>query len=347
MKKLKTDIRNLKIEDLEFFFKKHNSPKFRAHQVLDWIWKHHELDFNKMTNLGLSDRKLLEKNFSIDQLHVIKEKTSLDGTVKFLFELENGKAVEGVLIPQLKRLTACISSQVGCSLACKFCATGKLKLYRNLTAGEIYDQVFLINEYTIKKFSTPITNIVFMGMGEPLLNFKNVLTSIRYITDPNGMGMSGNRITVSTVGITKIIRKIADMTPNFNLAISLHSANEQVRNSIMDINKTNNLNDLKKALEYFYQKTKIKPTYEYVLLKGINDSIQDAKKLVEFCRKIPSKVNLIEYNKVVNIPYEKSEAKTTQLFIDILEKHNILVKFRRSRGEDIGAACGQLATQNK
>ena len=347
MQKLKKDIRNLTRGELELFFQTNNSPKFRSHQVLDWIWKHRELDFNKMTNLAFSDRQLLEQNFTINQLHIVKEKTSIDGTVKFLFELENGKLVEGVLIPQLKRLTVCISSQVGCSLACNFCATGKLKLYRNLTAGEIYDQVFLINDYTMKKFKQRITNIVFMGMGEPLLNFKNVLTSIGYITDKNGMGMSAKRITLSTVGITKIIKKIADLKPNFNLAISLHSANEQTRNSIMEINKTNNLRDLQSSLDYFYQKTKIKPTYEYVLLKGINDSIQDAMDLIDFCRKIPSKVNLIEYNKVANTPYEKSETKTTQLFIDILEKNNILVKFRRSRGEDIGAACGQLATQNK
>ena len=220
MQELKTDIRNYKREDLELFFQKNNLPKFRAHQVLDWIWKHHELDFNKMTNLRLSDRKLLEKNFYISQIEIIKEKTSIDGTVKFLFELENSKFVEGVLIPQLKRLTVCISSQAGCSLACNFCATGKLKLYRNLNAGEIYDQVFLINEYAMKKFNQRITNIVFMGMGEPLLNFKNVLTSISHITDPNGMGMSAKRITLSTVGITKIIKKIADMKPNFNLAIS-------------------------------------------------------------------------------------------------------------------------------
>ena len=347
MQKLKKDIRNLTREELELFFQTNKSPKFRSHQVLDWIWKHRELDFNKMTNLAFSDRQLLEQNFTINQLHIVKEKTSIDGTVKFLFELENGKLVEGVLIPQLKRLTVCISSQVGCSLACNFCATGKLKLYRNLTAGEIYDQVFLINDYTMKKFKQRITNIVFMGMGEPLLNFKNVLTSIGYITDNNGMGMSAKRITLSTVGITKMIKKIADLKPNFNLAISLHSANEQTRSSIMEINKTNNLRDLQSSLDYFYQKTKIKPTYEYVLLKGINDSIQDAKDLINFCRNIPSKVNLIEYNKVANTPYEKSESKTTQLFIDILEKNNILVKFRRSRGEDIGAACGQLATQNK
>jgi len=347
MKNVKEDIRNLKKEDLELFFLTNNSPKFRAHQVLEWIWKHYEFDFNQMTNLGVRERTLLKNNFCINKLSVLNYKTSSDGTVKFLFELENNKLVEGVLIPQMDRLTVCISSQVGCSLACEFCATGKLKLHRNLTAGEIYDQVVLINRYAIKNFQKPITNIVFMGMGEPLLNFKNVLNSISYITDVNGMGMSGKRITLSTVGITKMIRRIADMKPNFNLAISLHSANDKTRTSIMEINKTNNLHDLAESLQYFYDKTRIRPTYEYVLLKGINDSIQDAKELISFCRKIPSKVNLIEYNKVEDTPYEKADVKTTQLFINILEKNNILVKFRRSRGEDIGAACGQLATQNK
>jgi len=244
MKNVKEDIRNLKREDLELFFEKNNSPKFRAHQVLEWIWRHYEFDFNQMTNLAIQERNLLKKNFCINRLRISRYKTSLDGTVKFLFELENNKVVEGVLIPHMNRLTVCISSQVGCSLSCDFCATGKLKLYRNLTAGEIYDQVFLINQYAIKKFQKPITNIVFMGMGEPLLNFKNVLTSISYITGPDGMGMSGKRITLSTVGIAKMIRRAADMKPNFNLAISLHSANDKTRTTIMAINKTNNLDGL-------------------------------------------------------------------------------------------------------
>jgi 23S rRNA (adenine2503-C2)-methyltransferase len=236
---------------------------------------------------------------------------------------------------------------VGCSLACEFCATGKLKLYRNLTSGEIYDQAFLLNKYCLDKFKKPITNIVFMGMGEPLLNIKNVLKSISFITSKHGMGMSGKRITVSTVGIAKMIRKIADINPNFNLAISLHSANEKKRSEMMGINKTNDLKKISKALIYFYEKTKIKPTYEYILLNGVNDSIDDAKELIDFCKKIPSKVNLIEYNKIEDSTYNKSTKKSTNLFMEVLQKNNILVKLRRSRGEDIGAACGQLATQNK
>jgi len=347
MKKLKRDVRQITRKELEQFFIDNNFPKFRATQVYEWLWKHHQLDFNKMTNISLMERDLLNENFRINRIQILKESISKDGTIKFLFQVEENNVVEGVLIPQLNRLTACISSQSGCSLACKFCATGKLKFNRNLYASEIYDQAFLINQYCLNKFKKSITSIVFMGMGEPLLNIKQVLKSIDHITSEIGMGMSGRRITVSTVGITKIIRQIADMKPNFNLAISLHAANDKKRSQIMEINKTNNLAKLLDALKYFYTKTSIKPTYEYLLLNGLNDSSEDAKELINFCSQIPSKVNLIEYNKVEGSPYEKSTPKSANLFMSILEKNNILVKLRRSRGEDIGAACGQLATQNK
>ena len=343
----KTDIREVSIESLEDFFLQHNAPKFRATQVQEWLWKYRIINFNDMTNLSIHDRNLLNQHFSINSLKIIKNQISIDGTIKFLFLVDENRFVEGVIIPQLNRLTACISSQVGCSLSCTFCATGKLKLYKNLSSGEIYDQIFLMNQYALKHFNKAISNIVYMGMGEPLLNVKNVLKSIKHITSNNGMGMSGRRITVSTVGITKIIKKIADINPNFNLAISLHSANDIKRSKIMEINKTNNLSNLAESLAYFYEKTKIKPTYEYVLLSGINDSIDDAKELINFCKKIPSKVNLIEYNKVKDSIYEKSTKEATSLFIRFLEKHNILVKLRRSRGEDIAAACGQLAIQNE
>ena len=343
----KKDIRTIEKNELESFFLAQNSPKFRANQVLEWIWKHHQLDFNKMSNLSISERELLKEKYTVQSLYISNTTISVDGTIKFLFKMDNNNVVEGVLIPQLNRLTVCISSQAGCSLACDFCATGKLKLDRNLTAGEIYDQVFLINKYALNKYNRAITNIVYMGMGEPLLNFNNVVMSIEYITSSNGMGMSGKRITVSTVGITKMIKKIADLNPNFNLAISLHSANNKKRSKIMAINDTNTLSNLELALKYFYNKTKIKPTYEYILLKDFNDSIEDAKDLIKFCKKIPSKVNVIEYNKVEGLQYQKSTKKKTNIFIEMLEKNNILVKLRRSRGEDIGAACGQLATQNK
>jgi len=345
MKAVKTDIRTISIKELEQFFIDNNCSTFRADQTFEWIWKRRELDFDKMTNLSLTNRKILKQKFEIQKIRILKEHVSVDGTVKFLFELNTKKVIEGVLIPQLNRLTACISSQVGCSLACTFCATGKLKLESNLTTGEIYDQVFLINRYCLENFQKPITNIVFMGMGEPLLNFKNVLQSIHYISSIDGMGISARRITVSTVGITKIIRKIADMNPSFNLAISLHSANNKIRSSIMSINHTNNLESLSQALIYFYNKTNIRPTYEYILLNGINDSIEDANQLIKFCKIIPCKVNLIEYNKVDGVGYEKSTQEKTNRFIKQLEEKQILVKLRKSRGEDINAGCGQLANK--
>ena len=349
MKNPKSDIRTLTKLEIETFFLDHHCPRFRASQVYDWLWKHREVSFDNMTNLSLQNRNLLKKTFHINTLFISQESLSVDGTVKFLFSLnsDQNRVVEGVLIPQLNRLTACISSQIGCSLACTFCATGKLKLYRNLTAGEIYDQAFLINQHSIKNYNKPITNIVFMGMGEPLLNIKNVLMSIEHITRLGGMGMSSKRITLSTVGIAKIIKSLADKKPGFNLAISLHSAINNKRSKIMAINETNNLKDLADSLLYFYDRTKIKPTFEYVLLNGINDSIDDAKALVTFCKKIPSKVNLIEYNQIEDTPYQKSTELSTNRFMEILEKNHILAKLRRSRGEDIGAACGQLATQNK
>ena len=347
MKQLIKDIRTLNSSKIKDFFDLHKKPLFRANQVYEWLWKYRVLNFNLMTNLSLDDRELLSKNFCIKSLTLHSHKISRDGTIKFLFQLENNKIVEGVLIPQGDRYTACISSQAGCSLACEFCATGKLKLYRNLSPGEIFDQVYLINEFSLKKYKKRITNIVYMGMGEHFLNSTNVLHSINHITSKQGLNISSKRITVSTAGIVKIIKKVADLNPQFNLAISLHSANDKKRTSIMEINKSNNLQDLAIAIDYFYTKTKIKPTYEYILLKGVNDSIEDAKALIAFCKKTPSKVNLIEYNKVPSLPYEKSSISSTKIFMDLLEKNKILVKLRRSRGEDIGAACGQLATQNK
>ncbi|MBJ04602.1 MAG: 23S rRNA (adenine(2503)-C(2))-methyltransferase RlmN [Flavobacteriales bacterium] len=345
MNEIKLDIREISLGQLKDFFIEKSHKSFRAAQVWEWIWKHRVLNFDKMTNLSLKHIQCLKKHYTIKKINILEFHISSDGTVKFLFELESKKVVEGVLIPQRNRLTACISSQAGCSLACTFCATGQIKLHRNLNPGEIYDQVFFINQYAVKHFKKPLTNIVYMGMGEPFLNYKNVLKSIHYITSSFGMAMSYKRITVSTVGITKIIKKIADEGVKFNLAISLHSASNTLRSKLMDINKTNDLDSLLNSLIYFYDKTRIKPTYEYVLLSGVNDSEQDAKLLVKFCKKNPCKVNLIEYNKVANSIYEKSTNLATIKFIKLLEKNNILVKFRRSRGADVNAACGQLANK--
>ena len=232
-------------------------------------------------------------------------------------------------------------------MSCNFCATGKLTLKRNLTSSEIYDQVFLLNEESKKYFEKPITNIVYMGMGEPLLNYKCLLESIDFITTKKGLNMSPKRITVSTVGIAKLIKKLGDDMVKFNLAISLHSAEDSKRSNLMPINNNINLNQLKEAVEYFYKKTKTRITYEYILLKNINDSINDAKKLLDFIKITPCKINLIEYNTVSDFEFEKSTNKKTDLFINFLEKHNVIVNLRKSKGKDINAACGQLANQNE
>lgn len=340
-----TDIRQVSKDDLKKKFSDHKKPLYRANQLYNWLWKYNTHDFDKMSNLPKDDIKFLKLNYHINSIKTSKIHQSKDGTIKFIFKLYDDKLIEGVLIPQGKRLTVCISSQVGCSLSCDFCATGKLSSFRNLSCGEIYDQAFLINKYSQDKINKNITNIVYMGMGEPLLNYKNVLQSIDHISGEHGMNMSAKRITVSTAGISKMIMKLAENKPKFGLAISLHSANDNTRSRIMDINKTNNLKSLENALVYFYEKTKIKPTYEYILIKNINDSLQDANELINFCKKIPCKVNLIEYNKVIGSNFEKSTNSSTNNFIHKLEENKILVKIRRSRGEDIGAACGQLATQ--
>jgi 23S rRNA (adenine2503-C2)-methyltransferase len=262
-------------------------------------------------------------------------------------QLHDKLLVEGVLIPSKKRLTACVSSQVGCSLACEFCATGKLKLERNLTAAEIYDQVFILNEEAISNFGQPLSNIVFMGMGEPLLNYNALLASINFITTEQGMGMSAKRITVSTAGISKMIKKLADDKVRFNLAISLHSASNSKRDILMPINQKINLTELRNSVRYFYDKTGSRVTYEYILFKDLNDTLEDAQKLAQFAKASPCKINLIEYNTVDNLPYEKSSNKVTERFIAYLEERNIIANLRKSKGKDINAACGQLANKLK
>ena len=273
------------------------------------------------------------------------EEESNDGTIKSRFILHDKNLVEGVLIPQNKRMTACISSQVGCSLSCKFCATGKIGRIRNLSAGEIYDQVISISNQAINKYDIPLSNIVFMGMGEPLLNYKNVIQSINHLTSEEGLNMSPRRITLSTSGISKMIRRLADDEVKVNLALSLHAASEEKRNTIMPIGESNSLSSLRDSLKYYFSKLKKKVTYEYVLLKDINDGLEDAKDLYNFTKHVPSKINLIEYNSVEGLEYQKSSVEKTNIFIEFLEKKGLNVGVRRSRGEDINAACGQLANK--
>jgi 23S rRNA (adenine2503-C2)-methyltransferase len=341
----KRDIRKLKLEELKQFFTEQGEKPFRAQQVYEWLWHKSAKDFDQMTNLSLPVREMLKTNFSINHIKVDKMQRSADGTIKNAVMLHDGLIVESVLIPTEKRITACVSSQVGCSLACKFCATARLKRMRNLNPDEIYDQVVAIKEQAELFFNRPLTNIVFMGMGEPLLNYNNVLDAIHKITDQKGLGMAWKRITVSTVGVAKMIRKIADDQVKFNLAVSLHSAINETRSSIMPINDSTPLEELADALKHWYQKTKRKVTYEYVVWRGINDKKEDALALLKFAKIIPSKVNLIEYNSIDDPAFQQATPESLRMYQEILEAEGITTRIRISRGKDIDAACGQLANK--
>lgn len=342
---VKRDIRKLKQEDLEKFFVQQGDKAFRAKQVFEWLWKKSAHDFDQMTNLSLPVRELLKSHFTINPIRVDRMQRSSDGTIKNAVTLHDSLVVESVLIPAEKRITACVSSQVGCSLACKFCATASLKRMRNLSVDEIYDQVVAIREQSEEFYNRPLTNIVFMGMGEPLLNYSNVVAAIEKITSPKGLGMAMKRITVSTAGIAKMIVKMADDEVKFNLAVSLHSAVDAKRSSIMPINESNTLDELAEALKYWYRKTKSKVTYEYVVWKGFNDKDSDIQALLKFCKHIPCKVNLIEYNPIGASEFKQADPAVIDKYMSVLEVHGITTRVRRSRGKDIDAACGQLANK--
>jgi 23S rRNA (adenine2503-C2)-methyltransferase len=337
------DIRKLSKKELKDFFVSLGDKAFRANQVYEWLWNKSATSFEEMTNLSKSTRELLNENFLINAIVLNDSQASSDRTIKSTFRLFDNNIVEGVLIPSKSRMTACISSQVGCSLSCKFCATGKLKRERNLDAGEIYDQVVQIKKQAEETYDTPLTNIVYMGMGEPLLNYANMMQSVEYITSEEGLGMSPRRITVSTAGIAKMIRKLGDDEVKFNLALSLHAANDVKRSEMMEINDTNSLTELRDALKYYFTKTKNHVTYEYILFDGFNDSLQDAEELYKFTRHVPCKVNIIEYNPVSDTPFAKASSDALDKFASYLDKKGVLVQVRRSRGKDIDAACGQLA----
>jgi 23S rRNA (adenine2503-C2)-methyltransferase len=345
----KTDIRTISLEELKDFFEKNGQQAFRAKQVYEWLWAKSANSFAAMSNLSKETRALLEEHFTFRTLSVDSSQVSRDRTIKNAFKLYDGNIVEGVLIPTETRMTACISSQVGCSLTCKFCATGKLERLRNLEAYEMYDQVVFLNNQAKEKYNIPLSNIVYMGMGEPLLNYKNVLASIGRITSPAplGLGMSPQRITVSTAGISKMIKKLGDDNVKFNLALSLHAANDEKRNKIMPINEDNSLDSLAEALSYFEEKTGTRVTFEYIIFKDFNDTVKDAQELVDFCKKVKAKVNIIEYNPIDGGEFQQTLASRLKVFVSHLEKNNIIVNVRRSRGKDIDAACGQLANKNK
>jgi 23S rRNA (adenine2503-C2)-methyltransferase len=341
----KRDIRKLKLDELTEFFQQHGEKPFRAKQVYEWLWNKSAKSFDQMTNLSVPLRDMLKEHFTINHIHVDHMQRSADGTIKNAVTLFDGMVVESVLIPTEKRITACVSSQVGCSLACQFCATARLKRQRNLSADEIYDQVVAIKEQAELFFGRPLTNIVFMGMGEPLLNYSNVISAIDKITSQKGLNMASKRITVSTVGVAKMIIKMADDGVKFNLAVSLHAAIDKTRSAIMPINDTNPLSDLADALKYWYQKTKRKVTYEYVVWKDINDTPEHANALLKFCKIVPSKVNLIEYNPIDDGRFQQASQESLNMYMDLLERHGITTRIRKSRGKDIDAACGQLANK--
>jgi len=341
----KQDIRALTKEQLREFFVEHDDKAFRGNQVYEWLWHKATYSFDDMTNLSKETRVMLEENFVINHIEVDQMQRSNDGTIKNAIKLHDSLIVESVLIPTETRTTACVSSQVGCSLDCNFCATARLKRMRNLNPDEIYDQVVAIDKQSRLYHNHKLSNIVFMGMGEPLLNYKNVLASIEKITSEEGLGMSPKRITLSTVGIPKMIKKLADDAVKFNLAVSLHSAIDEVRSKMMPINDKSNLAELLESLQYWYAKTQRIITFEYVIWKGINDTQKDVNALVNYCKKIQSKVNLIEYNAIDDGEYQQASLAATAMYVKTLEANNIVVNVRRSRGKDIDAACGQLANK--
>jgi 23S rRNA (adenine2503-C2)-methyltransferase len=344
---LKKDIRTYSITELRTLFAERGEPAFRAKQVHEWLWKKSAHTFEAMTNLPQSTRLFLKENFEIRAIAADKVQNSLDGTIKTRFRLHDDHKIESVLIPvpSDNRFTVCVSSQVGCSLTCKFCATGQMKRIRNLDAAEIYDQVVLVNQQSLEKYGHPLTNVVYMGMGEPLLAYKNVMESIEKLTSPEGLNMSPKRITVSTAGIAKMIRQLADDDVKFNLALSLHAADDTKRNEIMPINEQNNLDTLMDAIEYFYKKTQAKISYEYIAFQNFNDGREDAHNLVKLCQRFPVKVNIIEYNPIEGFDFIKAEEHKIDVFAQILRRHDVMVTVRKSRGKDIDAACGQLANK--
>ncbi len=343
---MKLDIRKIDKTQLEEFILAHGLPRFKANQIWEWIWKKSKTSFDDMRNIPKDLRELLSEHFFFNRIEIDKMQKSVDGTIKSRLRLHDGHLIEAVLIPVPgdKRFTACVSSQVGCSLDCKFCATGKMDRIRNLDPAEIYDQVVIVNQQCLEHFDHPLTNIVFMGMGEPLLNYKNVLKGIDYIC-ADGLGMSPKRITVSTVGIAKLIKKLADDKVKFNLALSLHAPIDEKRSQIMPINDQNDLTSLMDALEYFYNNTKNRLSYEYISFKDFNDSLEDARNLLKLCKKFPVKLNIIQYNAISGVNFERSKAVSIDSFAKYLRDKGIMVTVRQSRGQDIDAACGQLANK--
>ena len=342
----KQNIRSFSKEEIGEYLESIGEKKFRLQQIWEWLWQKHAFDFQSMSNLSKELRTNLEEKFTLPSLSIDTKQVSEDGTVKSRFKTHDGFKVEGVLIPTAERLTACVSSQIGCSLSCKFCATGFMERERNLSFDEIYDEVVLLNQQAMAIYKKKLTNIVFMGMGEPLLNYKNVLKAIERITAPDGLAMGSRRITVSTAGVSKMIRQLGDDQVKFKLAVSLHAPNDKKRNEIMPINETNDLKSLIDALNYFYKQTKSEITFEYILFDNFNDSLEDAAELMKIYRQVPADlVNIIEYNPIEFARFKKPSEDKTEAFMQFLDKNRVNARLRKSRGKDIDAACGQLANK--
>lgn len=341
----KPDFRSLRREEVRAHFAAWAEPAYRADQVYDWLWSKGAQSFEEMSNLPKALRIKLTEEFEFRPQRIESVQRSTDGTMKNAVRLHDGLVVESVLIPTEKRITACVSSQVGCAMGCAFCATARLKRMRNLEPDEIYDQVRAIDEQGRSEFGRPLTNIVFMGMGEPLMNYKNTIEAIDRITSPKGLGMSPKRITLSTVGLPKMIRKLADDGVKFNLAVSLHSARDEVRAKIMPVNDVAPIEELRSSLEYWYAATKRKVTFEYVVWRDVNDQPEDIRALVELAKRVPCKVNLIEYNSIGDERFRQASPEVLQDYVDALARISVLAKVRHSRGKDIDAACGQLANK--
>jgi len=357
----KVNLKGLTLQELEDFALSIGEKKFRGKQLFDWLYTKEVTSFSEMSSLAKILQDKLSELSAIDSIRIVKVQKSSDGTQKFLFELEDGKNIESVLIPskiafensdadseeRQKRLTLCISTQVGCPLDCKFCATGTMGFIRNLMTGEIIDQILQVKKYSGKR----ITNLVYMGMGEPMLNYDNVMKSIEIIT--TGMGIAAKHITVSTVGLVSQIRKMADENRKVKLAISLHSLNQSVREKFMPIAKKYTLPEIIDSLQYYYRKMKRRPTFEYILFDGVNDRDEDIKQLIKLSKKIPSKVNIIPFH---NIEFAHPTGFALQLrptpklqveeFVRKLRESHVTVFVRSSAGEDIDAACGQLAVKS-
>ena len=344
---MKKDIRALSLEELRAFFVEQGEKAFRGNQVYQWLWQRGIHDFEGMTNISLEVRALMKQYFTINHIAIDTQQKSKDGTIKNAVRLHDKLVVESVLIPTSKRSTACVSSQVGCSLDCTFCATARLKRMRNLNPDEIFDQVMAMDKQSRLYFNRPLSNIVFMGMGEPLMNYKNAVSAIDKITRSDGLGMAPRRITLSTSGVPKLIKKLALEYPKFKLAVSLHSARQEIREKIMPFATKFPLDELLESLQFWFDKTKNRITFEYVIWEGLNDQEEDISALVEYCKQVPSKVNLIQYNSIGDEQFKQASNEIVEHYQNSLESNGIVATIRNSRGSDIDAACGQLANKNQ